>query len=226
MGELCMSSEYSDVTFIVENQKIPAHRVILASRSSYFRALLYGGLAESTQSEIELNVPLVAFKTLLEYIYTGFMSLSQIKEEHILDTLGLANQYGFEALEEAISTYLKKKLSLENSCAILDAARLYNLETLTAVCMTFMDRNATSVLSHPTFKCLSQSSLCSLLQRDSFFAQEIEIFNAVHDWIKYNQTADIAVGHIFLYSYYILNEICREFTQRRKEPISMTKICH
>lgn len=194
MGELCLSSEYSDVTFIVENQKIPAHRVILASRSTYFRALLYGGLAESTQSEIQLNVPLVAFKTLLEYIYTGYMSLSQIKEEHILDTLGLANQYGFEALEEAISSYLKKKLSLDNCCAILDAARLYNLETLTAVCMTFMDRNASSVLAHQTFKCLSQSSLCSLLERDSFFAQEIDIFNAVFDWCQYNETVDTAVS--------------------------------
>lgn len=194
MGELCLSAEYSDVTFIVENQKIPAHRVILASRSSYFRALLYGGLAESTQTEIELNVPLVAFKTLLEYIYTGYLSLSQIKEENILDTLGLANQYGFEALEEAISSYLKKKLSLENCCAILDAARLYNLETLTAVCMTFMDRNATNVLAHPSFKNLSQNSVCCLLQRDSFFAQEIDIFNAIYAWCQYNATADIEVG--------------------------------
>lgn len=196
MGELCLSPEYSDVTFIVENQKIPGHRVILARRSSYFRALLYGGLVESSQNEIELNVPLVAFKTLLVYIYTGLMSLSQIKEENILDTLGLANQYGFEALEEAISSHLKRKLSLENCCAILDAARLYNLETLTTVCMTFMDRNAATVLTHPSFKNLSQDSLCCLLQRNSFFAQEIDVFNAVYAWCQYNGTADTTVGGV------------------------------
>jgi BTB/POZ domain-containing protein 9 len=37
MAQLCMSNDYSDVTFIVENQALPAHKVILASRSEYFR---------------------------------------------------------------------------------------------------------------------------------------------------------------------------------------------
>lgn len=193
MGQLCMSSDYSDVTFVVENTKIPAHRVLLAARSSYFRAMLYGGLAESTQNEIQLKVPLEAFRALLEYIYTGHMSLLQMKEENILDTLGLANQYGFEALEIAISSYLKKNLSLQNCCAILDAARLYGLETLSTVCMTFMDRHSAELLKHSSFRTLSQSSLCSLLERDSFFAPEVDIFTAVYDWCQNNPNADTEV---------------------------------
>lgn len=188
-----MSQDYSDVAFIVEGTKLPGHRVILAARSTYFRALLYGGLAESNQSEIELKIPLEAFKALLSYIYTGHMSLNGMKEENILDTLGLANQYGFEGLEEAISAYLKKILSLSNCCAILDAARLYSLETLTNVCVTFMDRNATELLAHKTFTSLSQDSLCLLLERDSFFAPEVQIFNAVYEWCKQNPQADIEV---------------------------------
>lgn len=194
MSQLCLNSEYSDVTFIVEGVKLPAHKIILAARSSYFRALLYGGLAETTQREIELNVPLEAFKALLQYIYTGCMSLSKMKEENILDSLGLANQYGFEALELAISTYLTNNLSQKNCCAILDAARLYNLETLSDVCMTFMDRNSTELLTSCSFKTLSQDSLCTLLDRDSFFAPEVQIFNAVHEWCKNNPNADIEVG--------------------------------
>lgn len=71
MAQLCQSSNYSDVTFIVENEKIPAHRVILAARSEYFRALLYGGLSEASQSEIVLKIPLEAFKALLKYVYSG-----------------------------------------------------------------------------------------------------------------------------------------------------------
>lgn len=196
MSQLCMSPEYSDVTFIVEGIKLPAHKMILAARSSYFRALLYGGLVESTQQEIELKVPLDAFKSLLDYIYTGCMSLSKMKEENILDSLGLANQYGFESLELAISTYLTNSLSLKNCCAILDAARLYNLDTLSDVCMTFMDRNSTELLNSSTFKTLSQDSLCTLLERDSFFAPEVQIFNAVFDWCKNNPTDDIEVGQI------------------------------
>lgn len=32
------------------------HKVILAARSEYFRAMLYGGLSESTKSEITLKI--------------------------------------------------------------------------------------------------------------------------------------------------------------------------
>lgn len=40
LGALVPSEEYSDVTFIVEEKRFPAHRVILAARCQYFRLLL------------------------------------------------------------------------------------------------------------------------------------------------------------------------------------------
>ncbi|KAH1006630.1 hypothetical protein HUJ05_007344 [Dendroctonus ponderosae] len=107
LASLLLSQEYSDIVLVVEGQKLHAHKVILAARSDYFRALLYGGLRESNQDEIELpNAPLNAFKVLLKYIYTGHMFLMTMKEEVILDILGLAHQYGFEDLERAISDVL------------------------------------------------------------------------------------------------------------------------
>ena len=51
------------------------------------------------------------------------MPLCQMKDEIIIDTLGLANQYGFIELELAISDYLRNILSIKNVCAILDASR-------------------------------------------------------------------------------------------------------
>lgn len=37
IGSLFLQEEFSDVTLVVENRKFPAHRVILACRSDYFR---------------------------------------------------------------------------------------------------------------------------------------------------------------------------------------------
>ncbi|XP_055911449.1 BTB/POZ domain-containing protein 9 [Eupeodes corollae] len=191
MAQLCMSDDYSDVAFIVEDQRLPAHRVILAARSEYFRALLYGGLSETNQSEIKLKIPLEAFKALLKYVYSGHMPLSQMGDNNILDTLGLANQYGFTELELAISEYLRQYISLSNVCAILDAARLYNLEKLVNVCLTFMDRNAAEILQHESFRGLSKESLEEVLKRDSFFAPEVQIFIAVNEWCKQNSNIDV-----------------------------------
>lgn len=82
IGALYMSDDYSDVTLLVAGQRFTAHKVILAARSQYFRALLFGGLRETTQQEIELKgTTLPAFKGLLKYIYTGHMSLANQREE-------------------------------------------------------------------------------------------------------------------------------------------------
>lgn len=185
--------DYSDVTFIVEGKQLPAHRVILAARSDYFRALLYGGgFVESGQNEINVQVPYKAFKALLQYVYSGVLSLNKMENTiDVLDILGLANQYGFLELEDAISSYLHEILSVENACSILDSARLFGLTSLIEVCHTFMDRNAVNILKDETFNSISEESLCGLLRRDSFFAPEVTIYKAVAIWYKHNPSADI-----------------------------------
>ena len=86
-------------------------QVVLAARSEYFRALLYGGMRESSQTEVKLvDTPYTAFKHLLKYIYTGLLSLHSFKEDLILDILGLAHLYGFLELEYSISEYLKVRV--------------------------------------------------------------------------------------------------------------------
>lgn len=88
-GSLFLNPEYADVHLVVEGVSFPAHKIILAARSQYFRALLYGGMKESTQSQVELKAATTAaFKSLLKYVYTGRMALGELKEDVILDVLG------------------------------------------------------------------------------------------------------------------------------------------
>ncbi|EDW56093.1 GM22934 [Drosophila sechellia] len=155
----------------------------------YFRALLYG-LEESTQRQIPLEVPLAAFKILLRYIYSGTLLLSTLDADSTIEVLGMANQYGFQDLEMAISKYLRQYLALDNVCRTLDAARLYKLEELTEVCLKFMDRNAGDLLRHNTFNKLSKESLVEVLRRDCFFAPELQIFFAVWNWSRFNSNVD------------------------------------
>lgn len=166
----------------------------MAAKSSYFRTLFDGGFKETTQNEIELkDVRLEAFKALLEFIYTGRMSLANMSLEDALNTLDLANRYGFDTLKLSISDCLSSGLSLENCCAILEAATIYDLKKMQDDCMTFIDHNSAELLHHNTFQTLSQDSLCALLQRDSFHASEIEVFKAANNWYKNNPDADIQV---------------------------------
>ena len=89
LSKLYLSDEYSDVLLILgDNHRIPAHKVILAARSEYFRALLFGGMRESSQQEVKLvDTPYTAFKHLLKYVYSGNLSLHTFKEDLILEIL-------------------------------------------------------------------------------------------------------------------------------------------
>lgn len=80
ISQLYRNEAFSDVILVVQNTRFPAHRAILAARSEYFRALFYGGLAESSSPVVYLNdINVVAFKNILQYIYTGQMKLTKPK---------------------------------------------------------------------------------------------------------------------------------------------------
>lgn len=194
LGELIENSEYSDITLVVENRKFPAHKVILAARSDYFRAMLFGGMLESQPGITEIELQETAakpFEALLKYIYTGKMNLLEVKqEEHLLDILGMSHRYGFVELENSISEYLKAILNIKNVCLIYDLANMYNLMSLCNVCKEFMDRNASHILNSEAFLSLSQSSVKELISRDSFCAPEIQIFSAIREWASQNMNVD------------------------------------
>ena len=183
---LFRSQEFTDVTFNVDGSKIFAHRVVLAARSEYFRALLYGGMRETNpETEIEIkDTTASAFDALLKYIYSGKIFLGDYKEEMILELLSLAHKYGFLALESALQGYLKSILSIRNICVIFDAAVLYQMNDLCATCLSFLDRNALEVLSTDGFSCLTKSALIEVVKRDSFCAPENQIFRAVREWVE------------------------------------------
>ena len=75
LQRLVGSSEYSDVTFIVEDMEIPAHRV-LCSRSPYFRVMFDGRMSEGSQKHIKLpGVSRRAFLKVLQCVYSDEATL-------------------------------------------------------------------------------------------------------------------------------------------------------
>ncbi|RLN04028.1 hypothetical protein C2845_PM13G07030 [Panicum miliaceum] len=72
LGEVLERGEGSDITFLVDGELFPAHRIILAMRSSVFRAELYGEMKENGAAATVAigDMRPDAFRALLRYIYT------------------------------------------------------------------------------------------------------------------------------------------------------------
>lgn len=152
-ASLFLNTNFSDVTILVENESFPAHKIVLA-RFDYFRALFLGGLAESTQKEIRLEVGAVPFKNILRYIYHDYLSLESISTKTIIDILHLADMYNLE-LADIIVEHIKQMLTVENISNILELTRH---ERLIEACYIFADRNASEFLRHASFQNLSEVS--------------------------------------------------------------------
>ncbi|RWS01787.1 BTB/POZ domain-containing protein 9-like isoform X2, partial [Dinothrombium tinctorium] len=65
-----LSEKFSDVCFVVEGEKIFAHKFILAASCQYFHTLLFGETIESKLKEIVLKNPSKrVFKAVLQFAY-------------------------------------------------------------------------------------------------------------------------------------------------------------
>ncbi|KAL5967683.1 BTB/POZ domain-containing protein 9 [Taenia solium] len=185
IAALFKTKDFSDITLIVGGTRFPAHRVILASRCEYFRALLFGGLAETHSSVIHLNgISPSAFFHVLEFIYTGKLCISGVTIEDAFDILGLVCQYNFPNLQNDLTAYFIRSLTPQNVCLLYDLAITFDLEDLIDACLQTIDRSPAVILSHPQFLRLSRASVLRMLSRDSFYVPEVEVLRGVQAWLE------------------------------------------
>lgn len=190
LGEIFQSSEHSDVTLVLDDgTEFAAHRLILAIRSSFFRAMLYNGFQESHQKRVALHeTNSTAFRAILQYMYTSKIDFAEVELDILLEYLSLAHRYDLNQLMNAISEYFKEVVKNENLCSILNAAYFFQFKDLIEFCMQYSDKYADQLLGDPSFCKLTCDSLKELLARDSFYASELNIFNAVCKWHENNPT--------------------------------------
>ncbi|EDV91542.1 GH13476 [Drosophila grimshawi] len=176
----------SDVKFIVGSefdfdpiQTIPAHKYILATGSSVFFAMFYGGLAENKQ---EIKVPDVeptAFLTLLRYLYCDEIKL---EPEHILATLYAAKKYIVPHLARACVNYLEVKLTAKNACLLLSQSRLFEEPELMQRCWEVIDAQAEMAVKSEDFVDIDLKTFESILSRETLNCKEIHLFEAALNW--------------------------------------------
>ncbi len=114
----------------------------------------------------------------------------------VLHLLGLANKYDFSALQQTVTAYLKATLTVSNVCIIYNVASFYLLKELSSACADFIDEHAQEVMKSEAFLSLSQSALSELLVRDSFYAQELDIYHGLIKWLKHHKATPVEAGEL------------------------------
>jgi len=161
MRDLVNDEEFADVTFLIENEPVYAHRAILAQRSDHFSAMFRSGMRESVEKTIAIpNVSKTVFLLLLEYIYTDSV---KIDVEHAIDLYIAADLYHLERLREMCCTVVRRNLSAENSGPLLQSASEAHCHVLKEVCMNFVVENFDIVSKTEGIKQVSHTLLLEIL---------------------------------------------------------------
>jgi len=179
LGLLC------DIVLCVEDKEIPAHRVILASASPYFRSMFLGKLAESSQDRVVLyEIDGVSVDLLVRYAYSGFVEINELNVQGLLYASALLQ---FDKVNSACCAFLRKTLDVSNCLGIRSLAESLSCYELFQEAHQFVVDHFTEVLKQGEFLFQPFESLRSLLDCEFLNASsEEEILDGVLEWLNFS----------------------------------------
>ncbi|EKX41392.1 hypothetical protein GUITHDRAFT_56353, partial [Guillardia theta CCMP2712] len=118
----------SDFTLIVEGNKLHVHKAILYARCPHLRSMFTSGMIECEKKELVLeDVPLVHFRKVCQFIYTGSVFVDQ---EDAMDVMMLADRFLLYGLKQQCAAVLKSSIAMENVIHILKCADRFDAPDL------------------------------------------------------------------------------------------------
>lgn len=126
---LLTTGRLSDVMLVLrDGVSIPAHKSILAARSSIFADMFEAQMRDSRTSDVSVvEIEECVMRELLRYVYADRV---ENIDDIAIRLLVAADRYKIEGLKNLCVDALAEKIDAENAGDILEMAKLYNLDGL------------------------------------------------------------------------------------------------
>ncbi|OWA50514.1 Kelch-like protein 20 [Hypsibius exemplaris] len=184
--ELRRNNELCDVTILVGERQIFAHRAVLAACSPYFRRpCLLEALDESRQTDVTLHdIDETAVQDLVDFAYTGKIS---IEERNVQTLLPAACLLQIQEIQDNCCDFLKKQLDPSNCLGIRSFADAYSCRDLLKAANRFAHQNFTDVVVSEEFLLLPVAQLVDLIQSDELNVRnEEQVYQAAVSWLRHD----------------------------------------
>ena len=161
-----IGDEFSDVNLVLDGTLIPAHKAVLAARSSYFEAMFRSYNPEDSRVEICIGdmVPSrQSVNSLLRYIYHGDVKMPP---EDSLYLFSAPAFYIFtnNRLQVFCKHNLERNVTVDNVIQILEAADKSQTQDMKKYALTLIVKHYEKVARLPRLRSLSKPLLLDILQ--------------------------------------------------------------
>ncbi|DBB04815.1 TPA: hypothetical protein ACH3X3_010105 [Trebouxia sp. C0006] len=156
--ELYNNTHLSDMTLIVEDRQIPAHRHVLATHSSMFDRMWNHSMKEVETSEVHISdFDYDTISWMLRYMY-GCLELSPQNLSHakVLELFKAADKYDVPGLVKECVQIFRKITRSADVAPLLQVAHERSSTELQAVCMEVAGECLPNVVVTASFKALTQ----------------------------------------------------------------------
>ncbi|XP_075255726.1 kelch-like protein 12 [Convolutriloba macropyga] len=165
MNQLRKLNALCDVELVVDYERFPAHRVLLASCSDYFRAMFTNTMCESMRTSVPIkNVSPGVMKIILDYVYAEPIT---VNAENVQELLPAASLLQLHTIQQACCEFLERQLDSSNCLGIKVFADTHNCAELSKSAEKFICQNFVDVMKHDEFLNLSKEDLESLIKREN-----------------------------------------------------------
>ncbi|KAE8582208.1 hypothetical protein XENTR_v10019996 [Xenopus tropicalis] len=189
IGQLRAQQELCDVTLEAEGISYPAHRVLLASASTYCKLLFAD---PKTGDPVQLKgVKAKGLKNVLDFIYTNKLRLSMANIE---DTLKAAEVLLAREAVKLCFRFLEDHLADDNSLEILNLVKKHGPDDLKQKAGQHYRQilgNAESLVK------VDKTTLCEILGREDMAEyRELDLFNFAVAWLRHDSSRVVEAGDV------------------------------
>lgn len=113
-----------DITFVVDGEDIPAHKMVIAAGSEYFHAMLFGEMQESNNERIPITIGISSqlFRKIVKFLYTGTPGDETLWQEW-MDLLPFSDFFQLNRLKLMCEDEITKSMTFDNALNVLQMSR-------------------------------------------------------------------------------------------------------
>ncbi|XP_059834926.1 kelch-like protein 20 isoform X3 [Hypanus sabinus] len=195
LHSLWQKRTFCDVTLCCGGQEFPCHRIVLASSSSYFRAMFSVGFQESRQERVAVNgLEPQMVGLLLGYCYSGRVRISG---SNVQGLLAAANLLDIGPVREACCQFLERQMDETNCVGIHCFAEAHSCDELQAKSLAYILHHFCAVRTQEEFLALSAEKLAQIISSDDLnVSREEMVFDAVLLWLERDQSRKLVFEKI------------------------------
>ncbi|XP_029468061.1 kelch-like protein 9 [Rhinatrema bivittatum] len=199
VNHLRMQNVLCDVSLEADGVIFPAHKVILASASSYCKMLFAGNASSTGDPESTIKVKdasALGLNSILNFIYSNTLDLSLLNIE---DTLKAAEILLVREAIKLCFKYLEECLNHQNCLTILNIAKKHGPEELKQKAISYIGQHYKQIFSDAQLlKDIDRVTLCEILENNNISEySELELFGFAKTWLQHDNTRHKEAAEIF-----------------------------